>query len=127
MACDVMCGCDTCKSSPTTESGVVGMKFDQDKVRMELLSVPAMMGTARVLTFGAKKYADRNWENGIEYSRVYGALLRHMTAWWDGEDLDPETGLSHLHHASCCIMFLQQFVEFDMNSLDNRPSKEIER
>lgn len=99
-----------------------GKKFDTDKVRMELLPVEALVGTAKVLTFGAKKYDDRNWEKGIKYSRVYGALMRHMTAWWNGEDTDEETGLSHLHHAGCCMMFLQTFVEREQEGLDDRPN-----
>ena len=98
-----------------------GMKFDSDKVRLELLPPEALWGTSKVLTFGAKKYADRNWEKGINYSRVYGAMLRHMTAWWMGEDLDPETGLSHLHHAACCASFLQTYTERNMDSFDDRP------
>lgn len=97
-----------------------GMKFDSDKVRMELLPSESLVGTAKVLTFGAKKYADRNWERGIKYSRVYGALLRHMTSWWSGEEFDPETGLCHLHHAACCISFLQTFVERNMEEFDDR-------
>jgi len=103
-----------------------GTKHDQDKVRTDLLSVPAMLGTASVLTFGAKKYSARNWENGIDYSRVYGALLRHMMAFWEGEDFDPETGLRHLHHAGCCIMFLQQYAELGMTKFDDRPAKAME-
>ena len=87
------------------------------------MSVLAMRGTAQVLTFGAKKYDDRNWELGMDYSRVYGALMRHMTAWWEGENLDPETKLSHLHHAGCCIMFLQQYVELEMHNHDDRPDR----
>ena len=88
-----------------------GKKFDTDKIRMELLPPEALFGTASVLTFGANKYDDNNWRKGIKYSRVYGALMRHMNAWWAGEELDPETNISHLHHAGCCIMFLQTYVE----------------
>jgi hypothetical protein len=98
-----------------------GRKDDTDKIRMELLPPEALVGTAQVLTFGAKKYADRNWEQGIKYSRVYGALLRHLNAYWGGEDTDPETGLSHLHHAGCCIAFLQTYTERGMVSFDDRP------
>lgn len=111
-----------------------GLKHDQDKIRMDLLPVEALLGTAQILTFGADKYKDRGWEVGIEYSRIYGALLRHITAWWQGEELDPESGLSHLHHAGCCIMFLQTYVERNNRSesrgedraysleLDDRPN-----
>ena len=97
-----------------------GLKYDEDKIRTDLLPVNPIMGIAKVLTFGAKKYADRNWEKGIAWNRVYGALQRHLMAWWGGQDCDPETGLSHLSHAGCCIMFLMEF-EHTHRELDNRP------
>lgn len=49
---------------------------------------------------------DRNWEHGMDWSRVYGAMLRHQNAWWSGEDTDPESGRSHLWHVACCAAFL---------------------
>ena len=85
-----------------------GTKHDQDKPRMELLSTIALQGTAQVLTFGAKKYAAHNWRGGIEYSRLIGAALRHILAFNDGEDIDPESGLPHVDHAQCCLMFLSE-------------------
>ena len=94
------------------------------KIRTDLIPPEAIRGTARVLTYGAKKYDDRNWERGLDYSRIYGALLRHILAWWEGEDLDPESGLNHLHHVGCCAMFLQTFVERGMNWCDDRPKPE---
>lgn len=89
-------------------SGAV--KADGGKARMDLLPQPALEGTAEVLAFGASKYADHNWRKGFAWSRIYGAALRHLTAWAEGEDLDPESGLSHLDHAACCVMFLQTYV-----------------
>lgn len=47
-----------------------------------------------------------NWRQGFNWSRLYGAALRHLTAHLDGEDKDPESGLSHLAHLGCCVMFL---------------------
>ncbi len=84
----------------------VALKFDTDKPRMELLDSYAMEQIALVMTFGAKKYADHNWRKGFKWSRLIGAALRHITAFARGEDKDPESGLSHLAHAGCCIMFL---------------------
>lgn len=86
-----------------------GSKFDAEKIRTDLFSVDAYMGTCSVLTFGAHKYAAWNWSKGIQYMRVYGALLRHLMAWVRCEERDPETGLSHLDHAACCLMFLQHY------------------
>lgn len=83
-----------------------GRKADQDKIPMELLPTPALEEIARVLAFGAQKYDRWNWRGGIAYSRVIGAALRHIFSWLNGEDKDPETGLSHLAHAGCCILFL---------------------
>jgi len=86
-----------------------GKKFDAEKDRWDLLPTDAVRGVVRVLTFGAKKYGDRNWEKGMDWGRLYAAALRHMTAWWEGETRDPETGHSHLWHAATCILFLCAF------------------
>ena len=97
-----------------------GRKDDQGKPRWDLLPYDAVAGTVDVLTFGAKKYAPRNWEKGIVYGRVFAALQRHLTAWYQGEDDDKETGLSHLDHAACCITFLQAFTKRGMDKFDDR-------
>lgn len=81
-------------------------KFDGEKPRMDLLDRYAIEQLAAVLTFGARKYAAHNWRNGLEYSRLVAAALRHIHAFNDGEDLDPESGLPHAAHAMCCLMFL---------------------
>lgn len=83
-----------------------GVKNDQDKLRYDLIPPEALDSLARVLTFGANKYADRNWEKGMDWGRVFGACMRHLWAFWRGEDKDPETGYSHLEHAICNIAFL---------------------
>lgn len=100
-----------------------GQKFDTDKLRYELLPPELLEETARVLTFGAVKYADRNWELGMKWSRPFGALMRHMWAWWRGENTDPETGYSHLAHAACCIAFLVSY-ERRGSGTDDRPEGE---
>ena len=76
-----------------------------------------------VLTIGAKKYEDRNWERGIKFSRCLGAALRHITAWWEGEELDPESGIHHLAHAICELLFLLAFSLRNMKEFDDRSRK----
>lgn len=83
-----------------------GHKYDMDKNRVDLLDPEWMEGVGQVLTFGAKKYAANNWRGGILHSRLVGACLRHVFAFLRGEANDAESGLSHLLHASCCLMFL---------------------
>ena len=88
-----------------------GRKDDKGKLPYELLAPEFLEATCRVLQFGADKYGVRNWEKGMAWSRPFGALMRHMWAWWRGEVADPESGKSHLHHAACCIMFLIAYEE----------------
>lgn len=88
-----------------------GVKNDENKPAMQYLSGIWLTGVANVLGFGAKKYAAHNWRKGIHSSRLLGASLRHIFAYMGGEDNDPETGLCHLHHASCCLMFLSELRE----------------
>lgn len=99
-----------------------GKKFDNDKNRLELIPPEFIEGTGEVLTFGAKKYGDRNWEKGMAWSRAYGALQRHLNAWFSGEQVDLETGLSHLKHAACNVAFLITYEERKVG-LDDRPIK----
>ncbi len=97
-----------------------GNKNDEGKPRLELIPREFLHGLGEVLRFGANKYADDNWRGGIVYRRLIGATLRHVTAFADGEDNDPESGLSHLHHAGCCLAFLSHFVATGREDLDDR-------
>lgn len=83
-----------------------GVKFDTDKPRCDLLDAYALEELSKVLTSGAAKYAPDNWRKGISISRLLAASLRHIFALMRGEDVDPETGLSHASHAMCCMMFI---------------------
>lgn len=88
-----------------------GVKHDQNKPRVDLLDPTALEGLARVLAFGATKYAAHNWRGGISYSRLIGAALRHLFAIIRGEDVDPESGLPHVDHLGCCWMFLSNMMK----------------
>lgn len=97
-----------------------GRKDDSGKTPWHLMPPDALNQIAQVLAFGATKYGDRNWERGMNWSRPFAALMRHMWAWWRGEDRDPETGLSHLAHAGCCILFLLTY-QGHATGKDDRP------
>jgi hypothetical protein len=97
-----------------------GQKFDGGKPAFDLLPDDALAEIQKVLEFGAKKYAMRNWEKGIAWRRVWNACCRHLWAWIRREPCDPETGLSHLAHAGCCILFL---IAYELRAVgeDDRP------
>ena len=88
-----------------------GLKYDNGKPPVGLLSSRALLSIAAVLGTGAEKYGSHNWRGGLAWSRVSDAALRHLLAWKDGEDKDPETGLSHLAHAGCCVLFLLEYLD----------------
>ncbi len=96
--------------SPQPPAGVPeshpATKFDDDKPATHLLPYDAVLEVAKVYSFGQKKYNARNWEKGMAWSRLFGASMRHLWAWWCGEDKDPESGLSHLTHAAFCVLCL---------------------
>lgn len=103
-----------------------GVKHDQEKPDMSLLSSIAMVKVAEVMTFGKKKYSANNWRGGFVWTRPAAAALRHIFSWLGGEDKDPETGLSHLAHACCCLMFLLEF-ETTKPELDDRFKVEVKK
>lgn len=86
-----------------------GTKLDSGKLRHDLLPPDAMNEVARIFTFGAEKYADRNWEKGMDWGRVYAAQQRHMMAFWGGEMYDPETGMLHTAHATFGTLVLTAY------------------
>ena len=87
-----------------------GMKFDNNKIRVDLIDPDFIINVSKILTFGARKYAPNNWQEVEDpINRYYGAALRHLLAWRQGEKRDPDSGLHHLWHCACNLMFLCWF------------------
>lgn len=97
-----------------------GTKNDAGKPPLYLLPPAAIEEVAIVLGFGASKYSAYNWRKGLSYTRLMGAILRHLFAFLRGENNDPESGRSHLAHAVCGILFLLTFVLEQRDNLDDR-------
>jgi len=89
------------------------MKFDGDKLRLDLIPPSATKALAEVLTFGARKYKPNNWKNCKDLARYEAAMLRHILAYQEGESHDSESGMPHLWHAMTNIAFL---IELDKDS-----------
>lgn len=121
-------GCSPTFQIKRNESQEEAVKHDGDKPRVELLPSAALMEIAKALNFGAQKYEDENWRRGFAWKRLIGALLRHVLAWKDGEDKDAESGLSHLAHAGCCLLFLLEHEIKKLGTDDrHRPDATQER
>lgn len=84
---------------------------DPNKPPMSLVPPELALEVAKVLGYGAAKYARGQWMRGMIFSSPVDALERHLAAWKRGEDRDPESGLPHLGHAACCLAFLLHFTE----------------
>ena len=84
-----------------------GVKHDAEKPRWDLIPYKALEQVVLALNHGARKYGDDNWRKVPDAKRRYfAALMRHIVAWWCGEECDKESGLSHLAHAGACLLFL---------------------
>lgn len=94
-----------------------GIKHDSGKPDLSHISQELVIQVARVREFGQKKYARDNWRQGFKYNRSIAAALRHLFAFKEGENLDPESGLSHIAHAVCCLEHL-------LNDLKNHPEND---
>ena len=93
-----------------SSQAVTGRKDDQEKNRLDLIEPEFIEGVGKVLTFGADKYEPNNWQKVEDAEdRYYAAAMRHLMTWRKGEKTDPESGISHLDHVACNIMFLQHF------------------
>lgn len=88
------------------ELHVTGTKYDDAKTPLALLPPECLEEIAKVLAFGSRKYSDWNWAGGFKWSRLYSSTLRHLFAHMKGEQIDPETKLSHLAHAGANVLFL---------------------
>jgi hypothetical protein len=103
-----------------------GVKYDDGKAPMWFLDGAALAGVAMVMGKGALKYAAHNWRKGMAWSRLYSAALRHIFKHLDGEDIDQETGESHLDCAIANLMMLSAYEKRRLG-VDDRWFHELKR
>ena len=91
------------------------------KPPLGLIPSPALVELAVAMALGAKKYGPYNWrKDGVSSSIYLDAAERHLRAFLDGEDTDPESGASHLGHVmACCAILIDARACGTLN--DNRP------
>lgn len=92
-----------------------GTKYDAGKLRLDLIHPEVLEALGKVYTYGATKYGDRNWENGLDEDRLIAASRRHQLAYAKGEQLDQESGLPHLAQAAWCLLTIIALQEMQKN------------
>lgn len=101
-----------------------GAQKGSKEARFDLIPVGPLTELAELYGFGAKKYADRNWERGYDFSLSYAAMQRHANLFWGGEDNDPETKKSHLASVAWHAFTMMQLLVTHPEK-DDRPSREL--
>lgn len=97
-----------------------GLRYDDGKTPYDLIPPELLEGVGQVLGYGARKYSKRNWELGMDWSRVFASLMRHAWKFWRGEKVDEETGLPHTWHMATNVAFLMAY-EARGKGKDDRP------
>lgn len=101
------------------ETSKTGGTKEVKLARFDLIPVEALIGLAEIYGKGALKYEENNWRRGYRWSLSYAAAQRHMAAFWNGEDIDPESGQPHVLHAAWHMFALFTFMT-EQREYDNR-------
>lgn len=116
-------------AAPNTEPQ--DLKADMGKARYDLIPPMALEAVAYACAYGVTKYPDpeRPWQTtidrGVRYGRLFAAVMRHMWAWWRGEENDAESGMPHLACAAWNAMWLLEYCmasRLTGKGQDDRPS-----
>lgn len=99
--------------------------FGAAKVEIDKVPPALLLNVADAMAFGAAKYGPYNWRTAkISSSVYYAAMMRHIQAWWDGEDLAPDSKVHHLAHAAASIALILDTMGSDLLN-DNRPPRVV--
>lgn len=93
-------------------------RFNEGKPQWSLVHFKSLEPMVRVLEFGALKYAPKNWQKPMDTMKILESMQRHLVALFDGEEVDSESGISHMGHIMCNAMFYNYHKE-----LKNGPNK----
>lgn len=94
------------------KTSTTAVRYNEGKRDWSLVPMGSVEEILKVLEFGKTKYSAWNWSkgDGFKYMDVYNSIMRHLVAWKAGEDTDPESGLSHIAHIGCNVLFLLHFI-----------------
>lgn len=91
------------------------------KPGIEGVPTAPLFEVGEVMRLGIRKYGLTNWRHDpISASVYYNAAMRHIMSWWDGQDMDDESGQHHLAHAVACLLIMLDARTSD-DLIDDRP------
>jgi hypothetical protein len=105
-----------------------GLRYNSGKPKWSLVDFKSLEPMVSVLEYGANKYTtsecsgEFNWQRGLKTTEICESLLRHTFAYLNGEDIDPESGISHIGHMQCNTLFLS-YMDRERKDLDTRHKK----
>lgn len=106
-------------TKPSNPKDAIGIK----KAPMSTVSAAVMAEVGVAMMEGALKYGRHNYRGvGVRASVYYDATMRHLFSWWEGEDIDPDSGLSHVTKAITSLTVLRDAMIQDMVE-DDRPPR----
>lgn len=88
---------------PQIEGGA--LRYNAGKRKWDLIHYKSLEPMIEVLEFGALKYAPRNWQKPMDTREILNSMQRHLAALMDGEEIDKDSGISHMGHIQCNAMF----------------------
>lgn len=102
---------------PTNPKDMMGVM----KAPMSTVSAPVMAEVGVAMLEGALKYGRHNYRAvGVRASVYYDATMRHLMDWWEGQDIDPDSGMSHITKAITSLVVLRDSM-IQGNWSDDRP------
>lgn len=99
------------------------LHYSEGKPGVDQIPVEVLLEWGEVFSYGEAKYDRSNWLKGNDWHQFQGSALRHIFAFWKGEDIDPESGLPHLSHAIWNLAALRYYQIHGLGN-DDRPIKE---
>ena len=105
---------------PSLDGQELALRDDGGKLPIHLIPPEFILELAAIFKYGAEKYAPDNWKKGMNYSRMYSSAMRHLLAFWDGDDVDDESDRHHLAHAAWNCLALLWYTEHLDIHLDDR-------
>jgi len=108
---------ETGATKPTNPKDALGIK----KAPLHCVPCGPLFEVGLAFLEGARKYGSHNYRSvGVRASVYYDAVMRHMMAWWEGELLDPDSGVPHIVKAMACLFVLRD-SQLAGNCTDDRP------